>query len=242
MSKVCILSQLYQGTYPVRSLIRLYVIKETNLLKSSRDKKSTYFVLFAYYYIIWWGSFNHFYLFDESHCYKSTVSYSPRQLWRAPRSVNAGGPGGTTDQYVASIALEHDLSVVPDLADVGPVLVEADAAHEKDLSVLYETGEGTKDWKETELLICLTRYYVKKGWFTWRAFDACGCGRKVRCIKIELFLIFAAMHTSTAPACVKCTSSESALSFFWHTPSTLFSMGPRPFVYIICLLHTLSAP
>ena len=53
-----------------------------------------------------------------------------------------------------------------------------------------------------------------QGSFTWRAFHACGCGRQVQCIKIELFLIFAAMHTSAAPACIKRTLCESAFSVF----------------------------
>ena len=44
------------------------------------------------------------------------------------------------------------------------------------------------------------RHLPTKGSFTPHAFDACGCGRQVRCIKIELFLIFAATHTSAAPA------------------------------------------
>ena len=56
-------------------------------------------------------------------------------------SVNAGGSCRTTDQFVFSVALKHDLAVVADFSHIGPVLVQAHRPHQKHLAVFHEPGE-----------------------------------------------------------------------------------------------------
>ncbi len=92
----------------------------------------------------------------------------PWQLRRAPLPVYAGGAGGAADKDVPAAALVHDLkcsicylagtivsfseipltdlSVVPYLPDVGPVLVEPHGSHQEDLTVLHEAGERAEHW------------------------------------------------------------------------------------------------
>ena len=68
-----------------------------------------------------------------------------RQVWGAPLAVDAGGAGGAIGQFVAPATLEEDLSVVLDLAHVGPVVVEAHVSHEQDFAALYVAGELAVD-------------------------------------------------------------------------------------------------
>ena len=87
--------------------------------------------------------------------------YIPWQFRRTPLSVDAGRAGGTAEQDEAAIALVHDLPVVADLADVGPVLVEAHRAHEEHLAVVDETGEGAENcemgiWRVEILRVVMT--------------------------------------------------------------------------------------
>ena len=66
------------------------------------------------------------------------------RLRRAPLAVDACGAGGPPDEYEAAVALVHDLAVVANLPDVGAVLVEAHAAHQKHLAVFNEPGKGAE--------------------------------------------------------------------------------------------------
>ena len=75
---------------------------------------------------------------------------TPGQLRRGPLPRYAGGPGGARVYHaVTAVTLEHDLPPVLDLPDVGPVLVEAHVADQKDLSMLDEARERAVHYDKT---------------------------------------------------------------------------------------------
>lgn len=72
-------------------------------------------------------------------------SHAARQIPGTPMAVDAGGAGGPVQNGVAPGALEHDLPVVGDAANVGPVVVHPHVAYQQHPAMLDRTRERAVD-------------------------------------------------------------------------------------------------
>ena len=59
--------------------------------------------------------------------------------------VDTSGACRPAGQDVTPVALKHNLPVVPDLPDVGLVLVKANGAKQQDLAILNKAREGAEN-------------------------------------------------------------------------------------------------